>query len=150
MDMRRMDRFDGDEWSKEFMKFMMAYRQRMEEFMNKNYSEFSDPFLLGDTYGDLIKRMFSNLNTNDEVDENGWEKKSWSSPDGSIHFESYSKNNPYEPKSKTQSETTMDTINLLEVKLRQAVQNENYEDAAKIRDLIKSLKDDDKNENPPK
>jgi hypothetical protein len=151
MNMRRMDRFEGDEWSKDFMRFLMAYRQKMEEFMNKEYSEFKNPFMLGDTYSDLIKQMYKDLNTESGVDADGeWEKKTWSSPDGSFHFESYSKSNMYEPKSKTQSETTIDTINLLEVKLRQAVQSENYEDAAKIRDLIKSLKDDSKDENPPK
>ena len=41
----------------------------------------------------------------------------------------------------------MDTLQLLDMKMRNAIIDEKYEDAAKIRDLIKSLKEDE-NKNP--
>ena len=40
----------------------------------------------------------------------------------------------------------MDTLTLLEGKLKKAIIDENYEDAAKIRDLIQSLEKDNKKE----
>ena len=48
-------------------------------------------------------------------------------------------------KVKFKKEDDVDTIELLNKKLKQAVINEKYEDAAKIRDLIKSLESDKSN-----
>lgn len=73
-----------------------------------------------------------------------WENKSWTSPDGSTSYSSFKRyfNNPeYENRGK---QNDIDTIKLLELKLNKAVQDEKYEEAAKIRDLITSLKEDKK------
>ena len=85
----------------------------------------------------------------DEEDE--WEKSNFSSPDGKSNFSSFSRSGIYNPFDGTVSfknqQKEMNTLQLLDMKMRNAIIDEKYEDAAKIRDLIKSLKEDE-NKNP--
>lgn len=147
-----------EEFRKEFMKFLNMYQNSLESFMKKTYNPrgfgfMSNPFFnIQPMDDDMLRDIFKNLdsmNTESGEDENGeWEKRNWTSPDGKSSFSSYSRSSFYNPfegkvKFKDKPEET-DTLKLLEKKLNKAVMNEDYESAAKIRDLIKSLKEDTK------
>lgn len=147
-----------DEFNREFLRFLNMYQSGLENFMKKNYgtnkNQMKNPFFGIDPIDDdIIKKMFKisedDMNIEKGNDENGeWEKRSWSSPDGSTSFSSFSKSafyNPFDGKIRFKEESDdVDTVKLLEKKLNQAILDEKYEDAAKIRDLIKSLKEDEK------
>lgn len=141
-----MRNFNDDDFKKEFMRFLKMYESEMNKFNNyfentTNNNGFEDPL------NELMRMLNADtgINTKNGSDEFGdWEKKSWSSPDGKTHYNSFTRNfnngpsnyefNPFF------NEKEVDTIELLEKKLKQAVINEDYENAAKIRDLIDSLK----------
>jgi excinuclease UvrABC helicase subunit UvrB len=146
-----------EEFRKEFMKFLNLYQSGLESFMKKTYKPrglgfMSNPFFnIQPMDDDMLREIFKNLdNVNSEFgdDVDGeWEKKSWMSPYGSSSFSSYTKSFYDQPESKyspKKNQNELDTIKLLETKLNKAVFDEKYEDAAKIRDLIKSLKEDKK------
>lgn len=154
---------NDEEFRREFMKFLTTYQSGLEDFMRQNYNDrhyTPKPFFNiepfdNDSLKDLLKAISrDSLNIERGNDENGeWEKRSWQSPDGSSLFNSYIKNsyhNPFGGKghSNTFRESTedMDTLKLLENKLKEAVVYEKYESAAKIRDLINNLKEDKKKE----
>lgn len=157
MDIYRFNGMDDEEFRKEFLRFLNMYQSGLENFMKKNYGENRgmNPFSMNmDPFGDdIFKKIMSSFSEGMDVekgkDENGeWEKRSWSSPDGSSNFNSYSRSaffNPFDGKVEFKKESEeIDTIKLLNKKLNQAIAKENYEDAAKIRDLIKSLEGDNK------
>lgn len=158
-----MDNFEfngmsDEEFKKEFMKFLNMYQSGLESFMKKTYNPkglgfTSNPFFnIQPIEDDMLKDIFKNLdgmNTESGEDENGeWEKKNWTSPDGKSSFSSYTRNsfyNPFENKVNFKGEPEeTDTIKLLEKKLNKVIMEEDYESAAKIRDLIKSLKEETK------
>lgn len=158
-----MDNFEfndmGDEeFKKEFMRFLNMYQSGLESFMKKTYNPrglgfMSNPFFnIQPINDDMLKEIFKSLdgmNAESGEDENGeWEKKKWTSPDGKSSFSSYTRNsfyNPFENKVNFNGETEeTDTIKLLEKKLNKVIAEEDYESAAKIRDLIKSLKEETK------
>jgi excinuclease UvrABC helicase subunit UvrB len=141
-----------EEFRKEFMKFLNMYQSGLENFMKKTYNPrglgfMSNPFFnISPMDDDMLKDIFKTLDgmsTNSDKDENGeWEKKSWTSPDGKSSFKSYTRSSFYNPFDNSDKSEDVDTIKLLEQKLNKAVMEEDYENAAKIRDLIKSLKED--------
>jgi excinuclease UvrABC helicase subunit UvrB len=147
-----------EEFRNEFMKFLNNYKSSLESFMKSTYKPrglgfMSNPFFniqpIDDETLREIFRSMDNINTEFGKDSDGeWEKKSWTSPDGSSSFRSYTKSSFYNPFDGSvkfkESSNDVDTIKLLEQKLNKAVLDEKYEDAAKIRDLIKSLKEDEK------
>ncbi len=151
-----------DEFREEFMWFLTTYQITLENFMKKNYSSPKNYFVKPSSFGidafnfDSLKKLINEINDNMNIekgeDENGsWERKNWSSPDGSTFFNSFSRNSYFNPfgeyinsEEKGYQTEEVDTIKLLERKLNKAISKERYEDAAKIRDLIKSLKEDRK------
>jgi hypothetical protein len=152
---------NDEEFREEFLRFLNTYQSTLESFMKKNYSSPKNYFVGPSSFGmepfnlDSLKKLINEINENMNVekgdDENGsWVKKNWSSPDGSTFFNSFSRSSYFNPfgeglnlDEKYETEE-VDTIKLLERKLNKAISRERYEDAAKIRDLIKSLKDDTK------
>lgn len=150
---------DDEEFRREFMKFLNMYQSGLDNFMkktynNKNYNSFFsiDPF---DTSSlrDLFKLINKeNIDTEKGGDENGeWERNYWQSPDGNTSFNSYIKSYYYDPFEDRlnfkNNKKEINTIKLLENKLNKAIMDENYESAAKIRDLINNLKEDKEKEN---
>lgn len=143
-----------EEFMKEFMKFLNKYQDSLKNSTNKTYNPrgfTSYPFFniqpISDDMLRYITKNSDDMNTESGTDENGqWEKRSWSSPDGKSSFSSYTRNsfyNPFEGKVKFKDDSEeLDTIKLLKENLNKAVIKEDYESAAKIRDLIKSLKED--------
>ena len=65
--------------------------------------------------------------------EKGWNKKSYSSPDGRISYTVMSKGFGVEPKS--------DELDFLKHKLEGAIEDQNFEEAVELRDKIKTLED---------
>tara|TARA_R110002020_G_scaffold113236_2_gene260268 strand:- start:12331 stop:12798 length:468 start_codon:yes stop_codon:yes gene_type:complete len=146
---------DDEQFRKEFMRFLTMYQSSIQNLMNRNKSNdyFINPFGMDE---DMIKKIFNNiqddLNIEKGEDEDGeWEKRNFSSPDGKSNFSSFSRSGFYNPFDGSVSfknqQKEMDTLQLLDMKMRNAIMDEKYEDAAKIRDLIKSLKEDE-NKNP--
>ena len=91
----------------------------------------------------LFQRMFGN-NINESTDENGeWENKSWDSPDGSMSFYSASRKlNPEDLEDISRhfpNGKKSDPLETLKSKMKLAILNERYEEAAKYRDDIKKL-----------
>lgn len=144
-----------EEFRKEFIKFLNKYQRGLESFTKKFYNSrdlgfMSNPFFniypIGDDMLKDITNDLGNMNTESGVDENGeWEKRSWLSPDGTSSFTSYTRNSFYNPSDSNvkfmDKSEEMGTIKLLEKKLNESIDREDYESAAKIRDLIKSLKE---------
>ena len=151
---------NDEEFREEFMRFLNMYQKGLENFMKKTYNVGGFGFIPknlsnnqsidDDRLRDIFKNL-DNMGTESGEDENGsWEKRSWSSPDGKSSFSSYSRSSFYNPfdgnvKFKDESEET-NTIKLLENKLNKVIMEEDYESAIKIRDLIKSLKEETKND----
>lgn len=149
---------NDDEFRKEFLRILNSYQSGLESFMKKRYGSGreSDFFPIGrepfdfESFSKIFNEINNNINIEKGEDENGgWEKRSWTSPDGSSSFSSFSRNSYFNPfdgkvvfKKEMGENEEIDTIKLLETKLNKAISKENYEDAAKIRDLIKSLKED--------
>lgn len=151
---------DDEEFRKEFMRFLNMYQSGLESFMKKSYNNnnnfMNNPFfgispMSDEELKNILKDINSSINFERGEDEDGeWEKRSWQSPDGSSSFNSFSRSsyyNPFNGKVNFKQESQeMDTLTLLEGKLKKAIIDENYEDAAKIRDLIKSLEKDNNKE----
>lgn len=146
-----MDNFRFHDWNDEhfrrqFLRFLNQHEQRMNEFMKQMYGqkpEENDDFK---RLNDYFNKMLGDLNNNFDVergeDEYGpWERSSWMSPDGSSMYTSYNYGkNPYK-KENLNNLNKVNTVELLEEKLKKSILIEDYESAAKIRDLIKSLED---------
>lgn len=142
-----MDNFRFHDWNdelfrKQFLRFLNKHEQRMNDFMKQMYGqkpEESDDFK---RLNDYLNKMLGDLNNNFDVergeDEYGpWERTSWMSPDGTSMYTSF---NLYGDKqNKKENLKNVNTIELLEEKLKKSILVEDYESAAKIRDLIKSL-----------
>jgi excinuclease UvrABC helicase subunit UvrB len=135
-----------DEFKKEFMRFLNYYQDSMKEFMRGPFG-YDDFIKLNTNNENPYENLFKNISNEDMdiqkgSDQHGeWEKRSWSSPDGKKQFTSFTRNSGFNPKNNTFMDNvdSIDTLTLLKNKLNKAVINEDYEDAAKIRDLIKSL-----------
>lgn len=123
----RGDRFFGD------LNFINDYnrtRRDQEDFFNMFNGLFEIP---------------DDMNIEKGTDEYGpWENKNWTSPDGNSSYSSFKRYFNYPEYENKNVRNDIDTIKLLELKLNNAVKEEKYEEAAKIRDLIKSLKEDKK------
>ena len=138
MDYLNFNNMDDESFREDFLKFLNQHQKRMNDFMKRMYNEngYSD---------ETLNNIISKINRNDMDEQNGedefgrWRGSSWTSEDGSINYDSFFREfNPYkELKPQKQSEVT--TMELLDSKLKKAILREDYESAAKIRDLMKSL-----------
>ncbi len=90
------------------------------------------------------------MNIESGTDEfgNSWESRSWTSPDGSMTFYSSSRLSDFNPDDIRNlddyygnSRKKTDPLEVLESKLSDAIEDENYEAAAKFRDAIKAIKE---------
>ena len=96
---------------------------------------------------DYIKRIFNNIHSNLNLNnDEEWERKDFTDPNGKEDFSSFSRSGFYNPFDGTvrfnEKQQEMGTLELLDVKLKESIMNEDYENSAKIRDLINSLKED--------
>lgn len=146
-----------DEFRREFMRLLNMYQSGMDNFMKEMYGSFEFPVRENRnpytpmSEEEFLRKYFGDIpsgSTNGTYDDgSNWEKRSWTSPDGSRSYRSFRRSftSPMEGKtSQNEDISNVDTLKLLETKLNKAIIDEKYEDAAKIRDLINSLKNDQK------
>jgi protein-arginine kinase activator protein McsA len=97
---------------------------------------------LNDIFGDFdeifsqFDSMFSNLSNGGKfekgTDDLGeWKEESYTSPDGKVSFKTYVRTNSSHGSNKTSG------LNALKAKLQIAIDEENFEEAVKLRDEIK-------------
>lgn len=163
---------DDEEFRRLFTRIMNQRQKQMERFLRMFYGNMGinpldlpqSPSSRGndlsgrtpsepsdDTY-DMFRRMFGNIDMgNPEIDENGWETRSWTSPDGSMSFSSSSRVFSMDP---DEAERVFgdnfgkkeDSIEVLTQKMNKAIAEERYEDAAGFRDDIKALEEKRRND----
>lgn len=138
----RFNDWNDEFFKKEFLKFLNEHEKKMNDFMKQMYSQKPKENGEFNKINDYINRLMGNFNQDQNIegfndDFNKWEKSSWLSPDGSSMFTSYSRD--FDPKFKKENLNNFSTLELLEEKLKKSIINEDYENAAKIRDLIKDL-----------
>lgn len=100
---------------------------------NKNFKKMFDLFNIFD---DLFIQDFYNLNNKNKGD---WKEQKFTSPDGSFVFSYYTRTLEDEKGDKNTNE-----IDSLKLKLNEAVECQNFEEAVELRDKIKKL---EKNQN---
>jgi hypothetical protein len=134
MNMRNFNSDDYDDFRKEFIKFLSMYQSGLDNFFGDNF--FNVKPITGSIKGLTIE---SGLDKYGE-----WEKSSWTSEDGLTSYTSFVRSSGSNRKDENTSGVgrKTETIQLLESKLDKAILEENYEEAAKIRDLIKSLREE--------
>jgi len=133
---------DDEQFRKEFMKFLTKYQSSIKNLMNRNKGNdyFINPFNMDE---DMIKKIFNNIQDDLNTSENEMgDFRNINFSRGDFPMYPNFKIRPFDDEQKE-----MDTLQLLDMKMRNAIIDEKYEDAAKIRDLIKSLKEDE-NKNP--
>lgn len=147
MDEFNFNNMGDDEFRREFMKFLSNYKSGLDNFFKNDFNWMDHYKKRNNLNEDILKNILDNLNLQSGKDDDGeWEKRYWQSPDGLSHFSSFTRTSNYNPFNGqvnfNNENTNLDTIKLLESKLNKAIMDEKYEDAAKIRDLITSLKVD--------
>lgn len=147
MDYFGFNNMDDELFKKEFLRFLNQHQQKMNNFMKRMYG-FDERKDYRSTPDDFLNKILNKLNNVDFdiqkiEDETGlWEKKSWQSPDGYTSYTSFTRDfNPYQStkENKKSFDEDSETIELLKEKLNHSIEIEDYESAAKIRDLIKTL-----------
>lgn len=173
MDEFGFNNMSDEEFRRMFTKILNERQREMERFLRSFYGDnprtgfsgqsrgdrfFEDLNFINDynirkleqedflnTFNSFFDAPSDDINIEKGKDEYGpWENKSWTSPDGMTNYNSFKRyfNMPNYGSKVPQND--FDTIKLLEMKLKNAIKEEKYEDAAKIRDLIISLKEDNK------
>lgn len=142
---------DDEQFQKEFIKFLTLHQSSIKNLIesNKKNNPFN-PFNSKNNFDvdeDYIKRIFNNIHNNLNLNnDEEWERKDFTDPNGKEDFSSFSRSGFYNPFDGTvrfnEKQQEMGTLELLDVKLKESIMNEDYENSAKIRDLINSLKED--------
>ena len=145
-DISRMfnERMNDDDFRERFNKIVGNYQRDFEKMLrllynNKNSSD--NPFsgLSPELTGLDLKSLT----------KDGWDEQRWTSPDGKTQISSFSRSmtpedfyhNEKKQKMGEDEISNNDLIQLLEHELGEAVSEEKYEKAVKLRDTIKELKE---------
>jgi hypothetical protein len=144
---------DDEQFQKEFIKFLTLHQSSIKNLIESNKK--NNPFNSKNNFDvdeDYIKRIFNNIHSNLNLNnDEEWERKYFTDPNGKEDFSSFSRSGFYNPFDGTvrfnEKQQEMGTLELLDIKLKESIMNEDYENSAKIRDLINSLKEDE-NKNP--
>lgn len=145
----KFNNWNDEFFRREFLKFLNEHEKNMSEFMKKMYNQKPKENKDFKKINDYLNKMMGDFNQDlrsstekDSGEFGSWEKSSWISDDGSSYFTSY--NRDYEPFLKKENLKNIDTVELLEEKLKKSIIDEDYESSAKIRDLIKDLENKSK------
>jgi excinuclease UvrABC helicase subunit UvrB len=137
---------DDEEFRKHFMKFINMYQSSLEGFMKNNYDKtnfMNNPFFnIKPLSDEELQKILNSLN--DSFSMGGEEP--WKNQQNSNFFKKFNYN-PYGNDRFEKEDEEVDTLKLLDKKLKESIINEKYEDAAKIRDLINNIKKDREKEN---
>ncbi len=152
------ERMLDEDFRQRFMGIIGGYQRDYEGIMkllwgmNSN-NPFSDPFSgLSSSFNPNKDSFFKGLDFK-ALNEDGWEGGNWTSEDGETHISSFSRSfTPEEFYHSEKRRNQMDNgelpipmvLKMLEDKLTLAVEEENYEEAASLRDTIKSLNEGEK------
>ena len=150
-------RMEDDDFRKRFMGIIGGYQRDYEGIMKllwgMNNNPFNDPYSgLSSSFNPDKNSFFKDLDFT-AFNEDGWNSEHWTSDDGKTHISSFTRSMGPEEfydltrgrRSKKKDELPTEVvINMLEDKLDEAVSEENYEEAASLRDTIKSLKEGEK------
>ena len=128
---------DDEQFRKEFMRFLNLYQSSMEDFIDKSEKKGNGLFLYNPLGFDenMIRKIINNINE----DMSNKDDLKRQLPDNYMNSIMGYFNNE---KSYNKEPKKLNTIDLLNKKLYQSISKEDYESAAKIRDLIESLKKD--------
>lgn len=142
-----MDNFSNDdEFQKDFMR-MLEYFYKYGGLIIPPNREISTPKIDNNDPYSYIEKMLRSMGINPDDMINikrgdGIEEKVWKSSDGNTSFRLFS---AYPDQfSTTNDEPEVDLLAELKIKLDNAVNDERYEDAVKLRDVIKSLEEENK------
>lgn len=139
---------NDEEFRKEFMRFLNMYQSGLDGFMKDNQSKknfMNNPFFgIKPLSDEEFKNILNSLNSSFDFDKNGGNP--FKQPKESKFYEKFTYN-PYGSSRFEREDEEIDTLKLLDKKLKESIIDENYEDASKIRDLINNLKEDRKKEN---
>jgi hypothetical protein len=151
---------DDEEFRRLFTRIMKERQKEMDKFLRGMYGMGFNPFnfpqspssrdngVTGNTENndrmyDMFTKLFGNPDDGtNNPDENGWDTKNWMSPDGSMSFSSSSRvfrMDPDEANRVFGEVEKEDPIDVLKKKMAIAIEDQRYEDAAKLRDAIKTL-----------
>jgi len=149
-------RMEDEDFRKRFMGIIGGYQRDYEGIMKllwgMNNNPFNDPYSgLSSSFNPDKNLFLRNLDFT-AFNEDGWNSEHWSSEDGKTHISSYTRSIGPEDyyhmtrgKKRKEEELPKEyVIELLQNKLDEAISEENYEEAASLRDTIKSLKDGEK------
>ena len=113
----------------------------MEKFIKAYYGN-RNPFTSFNETEEFFNRLnmdINEVNFDDINDDNSeWETKSWTSPNGMTNFRAFRQRIDMDKNLKE-----INTLELLKQKLNLAIIEENYENAAKIKKLMDSIKKDE-------
>ena len=153
------ERMQDEDFRKRFMGIVGGYQRDFEGIMKLLYGNsnnpFKDPFSgLSTSFNPDKDSFFKGLDMSG-LNEDGWKGDNWTSEDGHTHISSFSRsftpeefyNDEKRNKEKDNTLPASVVIDLLETKLTDALDEENYEEAASLRDTIKSLKEGEKTKN---
>lgn len=149
-----MRKFYGSSLPFGFMPFGFLGNSGMTRNDSKEHPAAPD----NDPTSDMLRNLMRYWNNTDDMDiENGtdefgnpWENKSWSSPDGSMSFHSSSRLSDFTPEEIEGLDGYFpggekeDPLEVLKKKMAKAVKEQKYEEAAKFRDAIKTLEENNK------
>jgi len=132
---------NDEQFRREFLRFMSFYQKDMEKFIKAYYGN-RNPFTSFNDTEEFFNRLGIDINEVNfdgiKDDSSEWETKSWASPNGLTNFRAFRQRLGTD---KNLKET--DTLDLLKEKLNLAIIDENYENAAKIKKLMDSIKKDE-------
>lgn len=136
---------EDEEFKKKFIEIINGYQSDIDSIMKLFYGT-RNPF-------NNQSQPFKNLGLDfTSFNEDGWNSEHWSTPDGKTQISSFTRsmtpeeffNNEKKNKEMNMNELPAEyIIQMLENKLDECLSEENYEEAAELRDTIKGLKEDD-------
>ncbi len=139
---------NNEEFKKEFMRFLNMYQSSLDGFMKNNYDKknfMKNPFFgIKPLSDEELKSLLNNLNSSFGFGIDG--ENPFKQPKETRFYEKFNYN-PYGNDKFEKEDENIDTLGLLDKKLKESIINEKYEDAAKIRDLINNIKEDREKEN---
>lgn len=151
-------RMEDEDFRRRFMGIIGGYQRDYDSIMKllwgMNNNPFNDPYSgLSSSFNPDRNSFLKGLDFT-AFNEDGWNSEHWTSPDGKTHISSFTRSmgpeefyNMSKGRNRRKKEEELPkeyVIELLENKLNEALSEENYEEAASLRDTIKSLKEGEK------
>lgn len=140
MDNLDFNNMNDEQFRREFLRFISFYQKDMEKFIKAYYGNRNPftPFNETEEFFNRLNMDINEVNFDDIKDDSEWETKSWTSPNGMTNFRAFRQRIGVDKNLKE-----INTLELLKQKLNLAIIDEKYENAAKIKKLMDSIKKDE-------